>query len=149
MITWIILASTSKAKIFTVNKVKFIINKEKLVLVKEFNHPESRLRDSQIVSDKSGRYRPKNMGSDSFMEPTDPKKHEADNFAREVVNVLEAGRAADLFQDLILVTPSHFYGLINKHIHRGLKNMVSLVIEKDYTKDDEKTLVKHLKQQIG
>ena len=107
------------------------------------------MRDSEIVSDKVGSYRAKNSWGDSFNEPTDPRDHEINNFAHEVVNELEAGRAQHSFRDLILVAAPSFYGCMNNLMHPQLKKMVSLVIEKDYLKDSDQMLEKHLKQQIG
>lgn len=148
-ISWIVVASASKVKVFAVNKIKFLNDKEKLKLITELSHPQSRMHDSQIVSDKSGRYGAKNMSADSYAEATDPQKNEMDIFAREVVNHLETSRASKIFHDLVLVVAPSFYGLLNSHMHQQLKSLVSLVIEKDYTKDSDKDLEKHLKQQIG
>jgi protein required for attachment to host cells len=148
-ISWVVVASASKVKIFAVNKIKFLNDKEKLKLLTEFSHPESRMRDSEIVADKPGRYRSKNMGADSFNEATEPKKNEMDIFAREIVKHLETGRVDKAFHDLILVVAPSFYGLLNSHMHQQLKGAISLVIEKDYAKDSDKELEKHLKQQIG
>lgn len=149
MITWVIVANTNKAKIFAMNKLKFLNDKDKLVLVKELSHPESRMHDAEIVSDKPGRYRAKNSAGDSFNQPTDPRKHEIDNFAHELVKELETGRSNNSFRDIILVVAPAFYGLINARMHPQLKNLVSLIIEKDYVKENDRILAKHLKQQIG
>lgn len=148
--TWIVVANASKALVYAVNKIKFLNDHDKLNLITEWNHPESRLRDSELMSDKLGRYHAKNvMRGDSFMEPTDPQKHEAEVFAREIAKELDNERTTHRFHELILVAPPTFYGLLNKHMHDLLKKMVVVVIEKDYTKDDQLTLEKHLKQQIG
>ena len=150
-ISWILVANASKAKIFSVNKLKFNNGKEKLSLIKEFTHPESRKRDLEIVSDKLGHYMKGNAGSGggSFVEPTDPKRYEAESFAREVIGMLEEGRVENLYDDLILVVPPTFHGLINKQLHEPLKKTISQVIEKDYTKDGEKSLEKHLRTSLG
>ena|SRR3989338_7243970 len=148
-ITWIVAANSSKAKIFSVDKIKFSHGKEKLNLIEEVTHPESRKRDLEIVSDKVGHFMKREAGGrGSFVGASDPQKHEAESFAREVVETLEIGRVDNLYQDLILVVPPTFYGYINKQLHEPLRNMISQVIEKDYTKDDEKSLEKHLRQQL-
>ncbi len=146
---WIIVADASRAKIFSVNKIKFINGKEKLSLVKELTHPESRLHDLDIVTDKPGRYAAR-MGQarGSFAEQTEPRKHEVENFACQLANYLEASRAENAFSELILVAPSHFYGVMNKHFHPPLKKVISQVIDKDYTKDTEKELEDHLKSHL-
>lgn len=142
--TWILVANASKAKIFSVNKLKFLTGKEKLESVQEFTHPASRKKDVDIASDKLGHYK-----EGSFVEPTDPKKYEAESFGREIVSTLEAARVANEFDELILVVPAQFRGMMNKHLRSPLEQVISKVIEKDYTKDGEKVLEKHLLKQIG
>ncbi|ABX77944.1 host attachment protein [Coxiella burnetii] len=95
MKSWIVVANASKAKIFAVNKIKFLTGKHNLELIKEYTHPESRMRDVEIASDRLGHFHAKSRGSGSFVEQTNPKKYEAESFAREVVNDLESGRMAD------------------------------------------------------
>lgn len=141
---WILVANASKAKIFTANKLKFLTGKEKLEVVQELAHPASRKKTLEITSDKLGHYK-----DGSFVELTDPKKHEAENFAREIVGALEAARVANKFDELILVVPPQFRGMMNKYLRTPLEQMISKVIEKDYTKDAQKELEKHLLNQIG
>lgn len=148
--TWILVANSSKAKIFTINKSKFLDGKEKPILIKEFTHPESRKRDIELTSDRPGHYQARDGGGHgSYNEPTEPKEYEAEVFAREVYRVLDAGRLANLYKELVLVVPPHFYGLLNKHLHNPLEQLIVKVIEKDYTKTPEKTLEEHLKSQLG
>lgn len=149
MTTWVIIANASVAKIYAVNKIKFINGSQKLALVREFSHPQSRMRDADIVTDKVGRYRSKNSRSDSFNEPTDPKEHEADAFALQLAKYLEEEKSHKHYEDLILVSSPSFSGMLNSHLSPKIKKVVSLNIEKDYTKDSDKDLEKHLKQQIG
>lgn len=142
--TWILVANASKARIFTVNKPKFLSRKEHLKAVHELIHPSSRKKDTEITSDKLGRYK-----EGSFVEPTDPKKYEAESFAREIVSILEAGRVANHYDELILVVPAQFRGMMNKHLHVPLEQTIIKIIEKDYTKDSDKDLEEHLIKQIA
>lgn len=149
-VTWVVVASAVRTKIFSVNKIKFLNGKEKLKLLRELLHPESRLHDSEIVSDKMGHYEARNHAArGSFSEPTDPKQHEMDVFAREIAHYLEGAKVDKTFQELILVAAPGFYGLLNKHMPASLKKAITLVIEKDYVKESDSNLEKHLKQQIG
>jgi len=137
--TWILVANAGKAKIFSVNKLKFLTGKARLETIQEFTHPASRKKDVEIASDKLGHYK-----DGSFVEPTDPKKYEAESFAREVIGTLEAARVANKFDELILVVPPQFRGMMNKYLRAPLEQVISKVIEKDYTKNVEKELEKHL-----
>jgi protein required for attachment to host cells len=147
--TWIVVADASLAKIFSVNKIKFLNDQDQLHLIKELSHPASRLRDADIVSDKAGRYRAKDRTSDSFFEPTEPKHHEAEIFAHEIIAYLTHAASLQSFDEFILTAAPAFHGLMNKHMPAHLKSLLSLSFEKDYIKDDLKTLALHLKKQIG
>ena len=149
MTTWVLIANASQAKIFSMNKPTFLAGKEKLLLLKELKHPESRKRDIELTSDKPGHYRSRGgAGHGSFIDPTDPKEYEAEVFARAVCQELEAGRVRNRYEELILVAPPHFHGLFNKQLHHPLAQLIVQVLEKDYTKDPEKTLEKHLLNQL-
>ncbi|OGO93786.1 MAG: hypothetical protein A3F41_06800 [Coxiella sp. RIFCSPHIGHO2_12_FULL_44_14] len=150
--TWILIANASMAKIFKVNKLKFLSGTAKLNLIEEFTHPASRKKSMDMVSDRLGRYRAhggEGLGHGAYAEPTDPKAYEIEHFAHELVEKLEAGRVSHQFEDIILVASPHFYGLMNKSFHEDLRRMITTVIEKDYTKDGIKALEEHLLQQLS
>ncbi|MDD5364838.1 MAG: host attachment protein [Gallionellaceae bacterium] len=134
-ITWIMVANASHARLFT-NKGP---NKG-LELVKELEHPESREKAAELVSDRIGNY----AGSGSYAQPTDPKAHEAERFAQEIAHELEQGRVNNAYEKLIMVTSAHFMGLLNGRITTQVKNKISSSINKDYTQLPVKELSGHL-----
>lgn len=147
--TWLLVANASKATIYAIDKKQFVKGKEKLTLVKELTHPESRKKDIELTSDRSGHYQARGgEGHGSFIESTDPKQYEAEVFAKEVVRELEAGRVKNQYNELILVVPPQFYGLLHQNLHHPLQQIIVKIIEKDYTKDPEKTLEQHLLKQL-
>src|SRR5512135_1712540 len=103
-ITWIMVANASHAKLFSNQGPN-----KGLQLVKELLHPESRERTAELVSDRVGNY----AGSGSYAQATSPKEVEAERFASEIAHELERGRVTNAYEKLILVTSSHFLGLIN------------------------------------
>ncbi|WP_267256679.1 host attachment protein [Coxiella endosymbiont of Ornithodoros maritimus] len=113
MKSWIVVANASKV-IKYLPLIKFLTGKDNLELIEEYTHPESRIRDVEIASDRLGYFHAESRGSGSFVEQTNPKKYEAESFAREMVNDLESGQMSDLFQDIILVVTPPFHGLLNK-----------------------------------
>jgi protein required for attachment to host cells len=126
--TWILVADASRAQIFAHEKTG-----EGLSLVREFQHPESRLKASEIASDRAGRQESKGTGRGSMVERADPKKYEAERFAIELAHALEQGRAAGIYQKLVLVAPAHFIGLLHQHLSAHARALVGTNIEKDYT----------------
>ncbi|SRR5579883_212425 len=142
MKTWILVASSNQAKIYNTNKTTlFNGNGKKLHLVKELAHSESRLRDIDLTSDRQGQF-----GSGTFQSPTDPKKHQEEVFAIEIVRNLSKSHAENLFEELIFIAPAAFMGMINKHMPHELDRVVNLRIEKDYIKCPEQELVEHLQK---
>lgn len=141
-LTWILVADSTKAKIYGIHKARLIANVgngKDLQMMSEHTHPESRKLDQELVSDRQGKF-----GKGTFVEHTDPKRHLEEMFAIELARVLEKARSENKFHDIILIAPSVFMGLLNKHLHHETSKLVSLKIEKDYTGETEKTLVAHL-----
>lgn len=138
-ITWIMVANASHAKLFTNNGPN-----RGLELVKEFEHPESREKAAELVSDRIGNY----AGSGSYAQPTSPKEHEADRFAQQIAHELEQGRVSNAYEKLIVVTSSHFMGLLNNRISQQVKNKISESINKDYTQMPVKELTGYLESHV-
>ncbi|WP_244896925.1 host attachment protein [Candidatus Coxiella mudrowiae] len=88
------------------------MGKEHLEPIKEYTHPESRKPYTKLTSDRLRWFHAKSRESGSFVKPTNPKKYEAEIFALEIANKIEASRTAGLFHRLILVAPLAFYGLL-------------------------------------
>lgn len=138
-VTWIVVANASHAKLFA-NKGP---NKG-LELVKTLDHPESREKASELVSDRIGNF----AGSGSYAQATSPKEHEAERFAKEIAHELEHGRVSQAYEKLVLVTSAHFMGLLNHRITAQVKHLVSASINKDYTHLNVKELTGHLTEHV-
>jgi len=138
-VTWIMVANASQAKLYAHNGPK-----KGLELLKEMQHPESREKAANLVSDRIGNF----PGSGSYAQPTSPKEHEAERFAQELARELEDGRVKNAFEKLILVASSHFMGLLNQRMPAPLKNKVADTIEKDYTRLPVKELTGHLSAHV-
>ena len=132
-ITQILVANSSQAHMYKSHKAKILNGDANLELVGEFLHPESRKKNSELGADRSGSYsNPKSAGNSTFMESSNLKEQEADLFAKELSRFLEKGRLNNDFQELIVIAPAHFQGLLGKHFNSNIQSMVYLNIEKDY-----------------
>lgn len=138
-ITWIMVANASHAKLFRNEGPK-----KGLKLVKELLHPESREKASELVTDRIGNF----AGSGSYAQPTEPKEHEAERFASEIAHELESGRINNAYEKLILVTSSHFMGLLNGRLSQQVRKKISESISKDYTHLPVKELTGHLENVV-
>ncbi len=134
-VTWIMVANASQAKLYANHGPK-----KGLQLVKELEHPESREKAANLVSDRVGNF----QGSGSYAQPTPPKEHEAERFAQEISRELEEGRVNNAYERLILISSAHFMGLLNNRLTGHVRNKVTQSIEKDYTRLPIKELSGHL-----
>lgn len=140
MNTWVLIANSNKARLFSTERVG-----EEMVRVREFEHPESREKGSDIVSDRPGHYQSKGTGHGAFVDPTDPKQHEADVFAGELAGILDKGRTNNEYKRLVVAANPHFMGLLNKHMDTHTRDMIISDIKKDLTTFEDRELPDHLK----
>lgn len=140
-ITWIMVANASQAKFFANHGPN-----KGLELLKELEHPESREKTSNLVSDRSGAN--SGTGHGAYIQATDPKHHEAERFAQEVARELDEGRLKNAYDRLILVASAPFMGLVNNRLSGLVRSKVSESIDKDYTRLPVKDLAGHLEQVV-
>ena len=138
-ITWILVANASLAKLYA----NLGPNKG-LTLVKELIHPESRQKNGELVSDRSGAMGAVGSGGGSMQPQTLPKQHEAKVFAQEIAQALYQGRTSNAFKRAILVAPPAFMGLLNAVIDGPTAQLITDRFEKDYTKTPENELSERL-----
>lgn len=141
--TWILVANSSLAKLYANRGPK-----KGLTLLKELNHPESRQKNADLVTDRSGFMQSAGNGHGARQPQTEPKQYEAHNFALELAGELNQGRTTNQMQRIILVAPPAFMGLINSAMDGQTSQLVSDRFEKDYTKTLPKDLAGHLESCI-
>jgi protein required for attachment to host cells len=140
--TWILVSNASTARLYAKES-----GKRGLTMVKTFEHPESREKASELVSDQPGHYMGQGKGRGAFVE-ANPKEVEMERFALELAKELEAGRTHQAYGRLILVASPHFMGLLKARLSSHVLDLVSDTVEKDYSHDTEKELIKHLEPVI-
>ena len=137
--TWILVANASEATIYA-NKG---INKG-LEKVAAFDHPESRKKGSDLVSDRPGHMQSAGNGHGAYQPATDPKQNEHESFARELAQHIEQGRTSNQYKRLIVAAEPHFRGMLNGTFSGQVRSLISESLDKDYTKATGKELASHL-----
>lgn len=144
--TWIVVADSSHAQIFAMHKAKFFkeSTSQHLEMIGEYTysdlHPNTASRDGIDPSNPST-----SSGSrDDLNDKVRPKSHEAAVFAKEVLQKLAHAKYENQFKDLIIIAPSTFMGLLDKHMTHELKKIIIHKIEKDYTHQTKAELITHL-----
>src|SRR3982074_880704 len=125
MRTWILLADAASARLYTSGE-----RPGDWTLLRELQHPEGRMRPSELLSDKPGRVK-QSTGSRAALEPPTPRqKVEGERVARELAQVLAEGVVSGSCERLVLVTPPAFLGVLRDKLPPRVAARVSDVIEK-------------------
>lgn len=135
-ITWVVVLNSNSCRIFKYSK-----KHRQLEAIKELNHPENKLRDIDLTSDKPGHYKSSSSAHGSYSQQTDPKKIKIDNFVRGIANELEHSRNSQAYNKLIIIAADHINGLLHKHINKQVKKLISKNIEKDLIHQSNKDLL--------
>jgi protein required for attachment to host cells len=127
-LAWILVADSARARLFTVDTLS-----SPLLEINDFSHTEARLHDREITSDLPGKIKSTGAGGHAFEQPTDPKKHEIDNFAQTIARYLETAHNANRFEQLLIVAPPGFLGSLRNHLPEQIKKLVSFELDKEIT----------------
>ncbi|MBA2727592.1 MAG: host attachment protein [Parachlamydiaceae bacterium] len=126
--TWIIVANSAFARIFESTK------KNDLHEILHLSHPESRLKVSELVTERQGRGHESVGTRRSAMTPTtSPKEVEFAAFAKDLLQHLEASFHDGKFTKLYIAAGPHFLGLLREKISTSLSHILAGAIDKDLT----------------
>jgi protein required for attachment to host cells len=137
---WIIIADAAKARVFSVR------GDRSLELVEQRKHPLSRARTHDLGSAQPGRIR-KGKGSQtrSAMEPrTDAHDVELNQFATEIADTLQTARLRGEYDELAIIAPPRFLGLLRKEIDPKTAACVRSFTASDLTRESARILEKGL-----
>lgn len=126
--TWIILANSSRAKIFR------WVHHSKIEVIAVLDHPESRYLNQEFNSDAPGRTFDKGgITKHSYQPETEPKHEESEKFAKTLAHyLLKALEKGDYYRIYLLASPT-FLGLLNRHLDKNVQDTIFAKIPKDIT----------------
>lgn len=125
--TWILVAHRSGARLF-----EKAGKGNGLQLVEEIRHPEGRLKNGDINSDKPGRAFDKfGGGRHSMSKEHEPKEQVAIQFAKQLAEVLDRGRTGGRYGKLVLVAEPRFLGELRAALPSHTAALVSATVDKD------------------
>ncbi len=144
---WVIVTNASSCNIYKYNKLN-----PHLMRLKEFEHPESKLKNLDLTYDSPGTYKKPYTGSGSHNSRerhNDPKELEKDKFVAEISHYLDRERILNSYNKLVIVSPSEVYGLINKHLKENTKKKIIESYKKDLTHLKEAELASFLNENLN
>jgi len=142
---WILVADTSKARIFSATSP--ISDFEEVQLIE---HPEARLHQQDLKTDKHGSTPDGavNSSSHGMDSAVNPKEQEAIEFAKQVSGVLEQANNASKYERLVVVAAPAFLGLLREHFPTPVTKKVSREIDKNLTQFRVDEIRSHLPERI-
>ncbi len=126
---WILLANASHARLLSRDSAT-----DPLVALATLEHPESRLKASQLADDRPGHEATDNSSGGNRYEPrSDVRRKEHQRFAREIAHRLDAGLAAGEFNAVWLFASSPFLGELKAQLSDAVNKRVHLALDSDLT----------------
>ncbi len=129
--SWFLVANRSIAKIYHCPGLG-----GEYRLVDEVPHPEGRLKEGEINSDRPGRFSnlaPNSAERHATSSPQPAEERVAADFARELIRRLDHSAAMNEFDWLFLVAEPSFLGHLRAALTTQLKRRVAGSLDSDYT----------------
>ena len=123
---WVLVANSSSARLFKLETL------QKLTELQDFVHPESRIKEQDLVDEKPGRSFESTSLHRHGMQPRHTQReHEQEEFARKISDYLEEAYAQASFQELYLVASPNFLGLLRQTLKRQVLGTIVKEVSKD------------------
>ena len=145
--TWILVGHDAGARVFE-NRGPG----KGLELVETIEHPEGRLRDRDIDSDRPGRSFRKDSGDPrraAMSRGESPHDRAISDFARALANKLQRARVGNQYERLVLVAPPRFLGLLRASLDGPTAQLVVGSLDKDLATRTEAELIGQLGKVIA
>lgn len=138
---WILAAESSRANIYALES-----RIQPLIEVESFAHSEGRALVQDMTSDQPGRSFDSNGlgGRHAVGKEVDPKHHEAQIFAKRLADRLDEGRTHGSFDELILIAPPAFLGLLRESLNAQTSKLVGRTLDKNLVQAGEQSIREHL-----
>ncbi|HSM43171.1 MAG TPA: host attachment protein [Afifellaceae bacterium] len=138
--TWILIADGNRARIVKNDGPGLGIDAVDDQLYEREHH-----KTSDIMADRPGRsFDSAGSGRHAMEYSTDPERVEQREFARTLVEALEAAHRKDAFRQLVIVAPPQMLGDLRAELTDGLKTLVHAEVNKDLTHVPNGDLAVHL-----
>ncbi|MGI9278066.1 MAG: host attachment protein [Endozoicomonas sp.] len=137
--SWVLVADNSQARVY-----ELTIKPVQLILVDQYDHPEGKWRNQELVSDRAGNT-PSAMGkmaNRAVGTDASPKETESFDFARELAGSINHAHDLNQFKSLQICSPPKLLGEILPNLKKGIT--IEKKVNKDLVKEDEEVILKYL-----
>jgi protein required for attachment to host cells len=135
MTTWIIVADSGRARIFSSSS-----HAAPLEELEDIVHDNGQVGEEELCEwlDAQGN------GATGFDTLSEPKHHDAEVFARLLADRLENGRVNLEFNKLLLIATAEFLAQLQQVLNKHLLDMVCHIVEKDLVAEDETVIQQYI-----
>ena len=142
MRVYVIVADSARARILSSEA-----GSNSLVENSDLVHPESRLRQQDLVSDASGS-EAGGFGNHSMGHEKSAKDHAARDFARQVVTEIEHIHGSGEIGRLYLVAAPRFLGMLRELLGKPCRDLIAGEIDKDLVRHGIDDIRAHLPRHL-
>ena len=140
---WIVVADQSKARIFTISDTN-----SALLEVGELVHPEARMHEQDLKTDRSGRsFNSLGKGSHAMGSAVEPARQEAIQFAKQIADHIHSAHDKGICNRLMLVSGSPLLGLLREKL-KSISGIEIIEIDKNLGQYDAMEIRKHLPKHL-
>ncbi len=141
--TWVIAADSSRARIFQMSD-----EDAQLREIDDLINPAGRETDRDLNSDSKGRYYGKGEGHQAHtVDPqVDAVAHETELFSKRLGNYLDKACLEHRFDNLFLIAPPKFLGLIRHNLAEETREVVAEEIPKELAWFEGRDIERYLEQ---
>ncbi len=141
----IVAADTTCARIFKATTSKGPLE-EKEVLV----HPENRLSEKDLISDRKGStFSSHGSGRSSYSKHTDTKDQGTKEFIKEINHYLMKLETNNEFKQLIIIAAPKLLGALKKQLNSGLQKRITYELNKNIAKLNADEIRMHLPKYLA
>jgi len=127
--TWIVVADSSRARIFTVDKPLGPLQE-----LESLTHPQARLHEQDLTTDLPGRsFDSGGEGRHAMSQNTSPKEQESLKFAKRIADHLEAARVDGQCDKLVIAAAPRFLGQLRQYLSTTTAALIEQEIAKNLT----------------
>ena len=125
--TLVVVADSGRARIYGLEK-----KGKPMLELADLIHAEARLHARELVSDRPGRTFDSRGSGRHAKEASSPlKEQEATKFAQQISAYIDTERNKHNFNNLVLVAPPEFLGILRKALSRESGKLISRQIDKN------------------
>ena len=139
--TWILIANRSSASLFESDWPGKSMRR-----IQDIPHPQGRMQNSDIDTDKPGRsFDSFGQGRHSMSPKQEPTEHIAQQFALDLAELLNKGRVSHAYEKLVLMAEPKFLGILRAALNENTAALVVQTVNKELLNVKEEDLANYLK----